>query len=183
MCGLSMNVTDIYILKDALYNGPIEGETLYNKACKYGRNDLCLLIANRKRLGLRLNLKKITDFKKNVYLYEETGEQEYKDKATGRYYHRLLWQGIINYIAEGNDLSYGLNYIKKKVLRKEKLPTPWRNDCYACVTRCDKCPISRRAGICYKEDAAFSLLCDAVRIKDREAAVKYVEVIRDAWDD
>ena len=44
---------------------------------------------------------------------------------TGRYYHRLLWQGIINYIAEGNDLSY----------RKEKLPTPWHNDCDACLTR------------------------------------------------
>ena len=132
-------------------------EALYNKAVKYGRHDICLLIASRK---------KITSFKKNVHLYEETGEQQYKDKATGRYYHRLLWQGIINYIAEGKDLSYGVNYIKKKVLRKEKLPTPWHNDCYACLTSCDDCPISRRAGICYKDDAAFSLLCDAVRIKD-----------------
>ena len=178
-----MKITDIYTLKDSLYNGHIEGETLYNKAHKYGRYDICLLIASRKRQGLRLNLKKITDFKKNVNLYEDTGKQQYKDKATGRYYHRLLWQGIINYIAECKDLSCSVNYIKKRVLRKEKLPTPWHNDCYACLTSCDECPISKRAGICYKNDAAFSLLCDAVRIKDREAAVKYASIIMEAWDD
>ena len=178
-----MKITDVYTLKDALYKGSFEGETLYNKAHKYGRNDLCITIANRKRLGLRLNLKKITDFKKNVHLYEETGEQQYKDKATGRYYHRILWQGVINYITEGKNLSYGVNYIKKKVIRKEKLPMAWHNDCYACLTHCDECPISRRAGICYKEDAAFSLLCAAIKSKDREAAVKYANVIMEAWDD
>ena len=107
-----MKVTDVYTLKDVLYNGSFEGEELYNKAHKYGRHDLFIIIANRGRNGLRLNIKKITDFKKNVHLYEETGEQEYKDKATGRYYHRILWQGIINYIAEGKTLSYGVDYIK-----------------------------------------------------------------------
>ena len=183
MRGRGKKITDVYTLKDALYKGSFEGETLYNKAHKYGRNDLCITIANRKRLGLRLNLKKITDFKKNVHLYEETGEQQYKDKATGRYYHRILWQGVINYITEGKNLSYGLNYIKKKVIRKEKLPMAWHNDCYACLTHCDKCPISRRAGICYKEDAAFSLLCAAIKSKDREAVVKYAEIIMEAWDD
>lgn len=178
-----MKVTDIYTVSDVLTTRYIEGETLYNKAVKYGRNDLCLLIVSRKRLGLRLNLKKITDFKKNVHLYEETGEQEYKDKATGRYYHILLWQGVINYIAEGKDLSYGVNYIKKRVLREQKLPTPWRNLCYACITHCDVCPISRRAGICYKEGTAFSLLCEAIKRKDREAAVKAAKIIMEAWDD
>ena len=177
-----MKITDIYTINDVLCNGPFEGEELYNMAYKYGRHDLCLIIASRKRLGLRLNIKKITDFKKNVHLYEETGEQQYKDKATGRYYHRILWQGIINYIAEGKNLSYGVNYIKKRVLRKEKLPMPWRNDCYACLTHCDECPISRRAGICYKDDAAFSLLCYAVKIKNnRKEAIKYAEIIKEAW--
>ena len=170
-----MKITDVYTFKDALYNGSFEGETLYNKAHKYGRHDICLEIADTKR--------KTADFEENVHLYEETGEQQYKGKATGRYYHRILWQGVINYIAEGNDLSHGVNYIKNKVIRKEKLPTPKFNGCYACVTRCDKCPISRRAGICCKDDAAFSLLCDAVRIKDREAAVKYASIIMEAWDD
>ena len=178
-----MKITDVYILKDVLYNGPFEGETLYNKAYKYGRHDLCLIIASRKRLDLRLNIKKITDFKKNVHLYEETGEQQYKDKATGRYYHRILWQGVINYIAEGKNLSYGVNYIKNKVIRKENLPTPWHNDCYACLTTCDICPISRRAGICYKDDAAFSLLCDAIKRKDKQEAIKQAEIIMEAWDD
>ena len=143
---------------------------LYNKAHKYGRHDLCLLI------------EKITDFKKNVHLYEETGEQQYKDKATGRYYHRLLWQGVINYIAEGKDLSHGVIYIKQRVLRKEKLPTPWHNDCYACLTNCDECPISKRAGICYKEGTAFSLLCDAVKIKNKQEAIKYASIIMEAWE-
>lgn len=145
-------------------------ETLYN----YGRNDICLLIASRSRLGLRLNLKKITDFKKNANLYEETGEQQYKDKATGRYY----WQGVINYIAEGKDLSCGVNNIKKK-----KLPTPFVNDCYACTAKCDECPISKRAGKCFQTDSAFSLLCDAVRIKDREAAIIQSKIIMEAWEE
>ena len=176
-------MNNIYTVNDILNTRYIEGETLYNKACEYGRNDLCFIIVNRKRVGLRLNIKVLKDFKKNVHLYEETGEQQCKDKATGRYYHRILWQGVINYIAEGKDLSYGVNYIKKKVLRKEKLPTPWHNECYACLTSCDECPISRRAGVCYKEGAAFSLLCDAVRIKDREVAIKYAKIIMEAWDD
>lgn len=176
-------MNNIYTVKDILNTRYIEGETLYNMAHKYGRHDICLLIASRKRQGLRLNLKKITDFKKNVHLYEETGEQEYKDKATGRYYHRILWSKIIDYITECKNLSCRVNYIKKRVIRKEKLPTPWNNDCYACLTTCDVCPISKRAGICYKEDAAFSLLCNAFRIKDREAAVKYAKIIMEAWDD
>lgn len=176
-------MNNIYTVTDILNTRYIEGEPLYNKACEYGRNDLCFIIVNRKRRGLRLNIKVLTDFKKNVHLYEETGEQEYKDKATGRYYHRLLWQGVINYIAEGRDLSYSVNDIKKKVLKEQKLPTPWRNLCYACITMCDVCPISKAAGLCYKEGTAFSLLCDAVRIKDREAAVKAAKIIMEAWDD
>ena len=158
-------------------------EALYNKAREYGRHDICLLICSRKRLGLRLNLKVLTDFKKNVNLYEETGEQQYKDKATGRYYHRILWQEVINYIAEGKDLSCGVINIKKRVLKKKKLPTPWHNDCYACLTRCEECSISKKAGKCYKTDSAFSLLCDVVRIQDREAAVKYANVIMEAWEE
>lgn len=158
-------------------------ETLYNKAREYGRNDLCLLIASRSRLGLRLNIKKITDFKKNANLYEETGEQQYKDMATGRYYHHLLWQGVINYIAEGKDLSCGVNNIKKKVLKKKKLPTPFVNDCYACTAKCDECSISKRAGKCFQTDSAFSLLCDAVRIKDREAAIIQSKIIMEAWEE
>lgn len=176
-------MNNIYTVNDVLNTRHIEGETLYNKACEYGRNDLCLIIVNRKRVGLRLNIKKLTDFKKNVHLYEETGEQEYKDKATGRYNHRLLWQGIINYIADCKNLPYRVNVIKRKVLRKEKLPTPWRNECYACITRCDICPISKRAGICYKNDSAYSLFCGAVKNNDKAAAIKYATIIMEAWEE
>ena len=176
-------MNNIYTVTDILNTRYIEGETLYNKAWEYGRNDLCFIIVNRRRVGLRLNVKVLTDFKKNVHLYEETGEQQYKDKATGRYNHRLLWQGIINYIAEGRDLSIGIVNIKKKVLKEQKLPTPWRNLCYACITKCEICPISKKAGKCYKEGTAFSLLCDAVRTNNKEAAVKAAEIIMEAWDD
>ena len=175
-------MNNIYTVNDILNTRYIEGETLYNKACEYGRNDLCFIIVNRKRVGLRLNIKVLKDFKKNVHLYEETGEQQYKDKATGRYYHVLLWQGVINYIAEGKNLSYSVNDIKKRVLRKEKLPTPWRNLCYACITQCDVCPISKAASECYKVDSAFSLLCAAIKRKDREAAIKYAKIIMEAWE-
>ena len=176
-------MNNIYTVNDILNTRYIEGETLYNKAVKYGRNDLCLLIVNRKRVGLRLNIKVLTDFKKNVHLYEETGEQQYKDKVTGRYNHRLLWQAIIDYILEGRDLSIGVVNIKKKVLKEQKLPTPWRNLCYACITKCEVCPISKKAGECYANGSAFSLLCDAIKSKDKEAAVKYATIIMEAWDD
>lgn len=175
-------MNNIYTVKDVLNTRYIEGETLYNKAHKYGRLDICLIIVNRKRVGLRLNLKVLTDFKKNVHLYEETGEQEYKDKATGRYNHRLLWQAIIDYIAEGRDLSIGVVNIKKKVLKEQKLPTPWRNLCYACITKCEVCSISKKAGKCYANGSTFSLLCSAIKRKDKEAAIKYAKIIMEAWE-
>ena len=175
MGGRRMKITDIYCT--------IEGEPLFNKAVEYGRNDLCLLIANRKRLGLRLNLKVLTSFSKNVHLYEETGEQQYKDKATGRYNHRIMWQAIIDYIAEGKDLSCGITNIKKKVLKKEKLPTPWRCYCYACITDCDACPISKAAGICFKENSTFALLCNVIESKNKEAAISLSKRIMEAWEE
>ena len=174
-------MTNIYTVNDVLKTGYIEGESLYNKAFKYGRNDLCLTIANRRRLGLRLNLKVLTDFKKNVNLYEETGEQRYKDKATGRYNHRIMWQGIIDYIIEGRDLSIGLIAIKKKVLKENRLPTPWRNLCYACITKCDICPIIKKAGICYKNNSTFAYLCEAVGSGNKQEAARLAKRIRDAW--
>lgn len=176
-------MTNIYTVNDILNTRYIEGEPLYNKACEYGRNDLCLIIANRRRVGLRLNIKVLTDFKKNVHLYEETGEQEYKDKATGRYNHVLLWQAIIDYILEGRNLSIGLVNIKKKVLKEQKLLMPWRNLCYACITKCEVCPISKKAGKCYANGSAFVLLNDAIMDNNKEAAVKYATIIMEAWDE
>ena len=176
-------MNNIYTVNDILNTRYIEGEALYNKAVKYGRNDLCFIIVNRKRVGLRLNIKVLTDFKKNVHLYEETGLHLYKDKVTGRYNHRLLWQAIIDYILEGRDLSIGVVNIKKKVLKEQKLPTPWRNLCYACITKCEVCPISKKAGECYANGSAFVLLNDAIKSNNKEAAIKEAKIIMEAWDD
>lgn len=175
-------MTDIYTVNDVLKTGHIEGESLYNKAFKYGRNDLCIIIANRRRRGLRLNLKVLTDFKKNVHLYEETGEQMYKDKATGRYNHRLLWQAFINYILDDRDLSIGVDKIKKKVLKENRLPTPWHNLCYACITKCAICPISRKVGKCYENNSSYILLCEAVKNNNSQEAARLAKVIMDAWE-
>lgn len=176
-------MSDIYTVNDVLKTKYIEGENLYNKAYEYGRNDLCLIIANRRRLGLRLNLKVLTDFKKNVNLYEETGKQIYKDKATGRYNHRLLWQAFINYIVDDRDLSIGVVKIKKKVLKEQKLPTPWRNLCYACVTECDLCPISKKVGKCYEYNSSFVLLCEAVKSGNKQKAIRLAKAIMEAWEE
>ena len=176
-------MTDIYTINDVLKTGRIEGEKLYNKACEYGRNDICIIIANRRRLGLRLNLKVLTDFKKNVHLYEKTGEQYYKDKATGRYNHRLLWQAFINYILDDRDLSIGVVKIKKKVLKENRLPTPWHNLCYACITDCDICPISRKVGKCFKSNSSFALLCEAVESGNKQEAARLAKVIMEAWNE
>ena len=157
-----MKITDIYTIKDTLYNGSFEGETLYNKAHNYGRHDICLLIASRKRQGLRLNIKKITSFKKNVHLYEETGEQQYKDKATGRYYHMVLWEEVIRRLRDGDELD---------------LPKP----CYACITTCETCPIAERAGKCIDENSTYDKFTTALSHGDIETAIKYAEVMADAW--
>ena len=167
-----MKITDIYTIKDTLYNGSFEGETLYNKAHNYGRHDICLLIASRKRQGLRLNIKKITSFKKNVHLYEETGEQQYKDKATGRYYHMVLWEEVIRRLRDGYNGTLYAPKLKEKIVDELDLPKP----CYACITKCETCPIAERAGKCIDENSTTALSHG-----DIETAIKYAEVMADAW--
>lgn len=136
-----MKITDIYTLKDVMDCGPIEGETLFNKAYKYGRHDICLEIAETKR--------KTADFEENVRKYEETGLSLYKDKATGRYYHMILWEEIICRLRDG---------LKP------------------CITKCEACPIAERAGQCSDENSAYFKFTTAI-----ETAIKYAEVMADAW--
>ena len=145
-------MTDIYTIEDVMDCGPFEGETLYNKAYKYGRYDICLLIAETKR--------KTADFEENVRKYEETGEQQYKDKATGRYYHQIMWEEIICRLRDGD--------------------TP-KLDEHSCITKCEMCPISKRAGICSDENSAYYKFTTALDRGDIETAIKYAEVIADAW--
>lgn len=144
-----MKITDIYTLKDVMDCGPIEGETLFNKAYKYGRHDLCLEIAETKR--------KTADFEENVRKYEETGLSLYKDKATGRYYHMILWEEIICRLREKS--IDGLKHFQ-----------------HSCITKCEACPIAERAGQCSDENSAYFKFTTAI-----ETAIKYAEVMADAW--
>lgn len=145
-------MTEVYTLTDVLVNGPFEGETLYNKALKYGR----LEIAATKR--------KTAEFEENVRKYEETGLQLYKDKATGRYYHMILWDEIIRRLREELDA-----------------PKPYQFNCYACTAHCKACPIVERAGQCSDENSAYYKFSTALDRGDRDTAIKYAEVMTDAW--
>lgn len=162
-------MTDIYTLKDVLDSGPFEGETLYNKAYKYGRHDICLEIAETKR--------KAADFEENVRKYEETGLQLYKDKATGRYYHILLWDEVIRRLRDKGDATK----LKERIIDELDLPKPYQFNCYACTAHCKACPIVERAGQCSSENSAYYKFSTALGRGDKEEAIKYAEVIADAW--
>ena len=162
-------MTDIRTLDDVLVNGPFEGETLYNKALKYGRHDICLKIAETKR--------ETAEFEENVRKYEETGLSLYKDKATGRYYHMILWDEIIRRLRDEFDATE----LKERVINELDLPKPYQFNCYACTTHCKVCPIAERAGRCGNKNSAYAHYIDAINNCDKEEAIKYAEVIVDAW--
>lgn len=162
-------MTDIHTINDVLANGPIEGETLYNKAYKYGRYDICLEIAEARH--------KTADFEENVRKYEETGLSLYKDKATGRYYHMILWEEIICRLREKSDVPK----LKEQIIDELGFPKPYQHSCYACITKCEACPIAERAGQCSDENSAYYKFSTALDRGDRDAAIKYAEVMADAW--
>ena len=177
-----MKITGIRTLKDVMDCGPFEGETLYNKALKYGRHDICLEIAETKR--------KTAEFEENIRKYEETGLQLYKDKATGRYYHMILWEEIICRLREELDATnlkervideLDATNLKERVIDELDLPIPYQFNCYACTAECEVCPIVERAGRCGNGKSAYAHYIDAINNCDKEAAIKYAEVIADAW--
>ena len=158
-------MTDIHTIKDVIDCGPFEGETLYNKAYKYGRYDICLEIAETKR--------KTADFEENVRKYEETGLSLYKDKATGRYYHMIMWEEIIRRLRDDDDVPLYAPKLKEIIIDELGFPKPYKHSCYA---TCETCPIAERAGKCI--DDKFTT---ALSRGDKEAAIKYAEVMADAW--
>ena len=146
-------------------------ELLY-KAVKYGRHDLCQLI------------ERIRDFEESVCLYEETGEQEYKDIATGRHYHRILWSEFIRRLENGGRLYFEDAFdLKKRIIHELALPVPTKNYCYACTGDCFGCPIVRVAGTCSNDNSAYYKLVDAMCKHEIQAAVTYAKVILEAWDE
>ena len=166
-------MTDIYNLEDVMDCGPFEGETLYNKAYKYGRYDICLKIAETKR--------ETADFEENVKKYEETGLSLYKDKATGRFYHMVLWEEVIRRLREKSDVPLYAPKLKEQIVDELDLPKPYNHSCYACITTCEACPIAERAGQCIDENSTYDKFTVALSRGDKEAAIKYAEVMADAW--
>ena len=160
-------------IEDVMNCGPFEGETLYNKAYKYGRYDICLKIAETKR--------ETADFEENVRKYEETGLSLYKDKATGRYYHMVLWEEIICRLREKSDVPLYAPKLKERIIDELGLPKPYKHSCFACITTCEACPIAERAGKCVDENSTYDKFTTALSHGDKEAAIKYAEVMADAW--
>ena len=151
-------------------------DVIYNKAFCYHRNDISSAIEE----GKSIRTKAIQDFYNNVLEYEETGEQQYKDKATGRYYHQVMWGKIVDSIVEGNwyDDIYDL---KLSIIKENKLPMPKYNACYACSCfTCEQCPL--KLFHCGHEDAPYSLFIKAYRKREKDTAITYAIMIMNAWE-
>ena len=123
------------------------------------------------------NIASINQFYDWVQTYEKTGIEEYKDKATGKYWHYILWDKIATALEHE---SVPLGKLKKDIIRVNKLPRPLRGDCYACsAVLCSKCKL--KSVPCSFPHSPWSILTMAINSNDREKAIKYAEVIRDAW--
>ena len=148
---------------------------IYNKALCYNRSDISSAIEE----GKSIRTKAIQDFYNNVIEYEKTGEQQYKDKATGRYYHRVLWGKIVDSIVEGNWYD-DIDNLRLSIIKENKLPMPKYNACYACSCSCEQCPL--KLFRCGHEDAPYSLFVKAYRKREKDTAIKYALMIMDAWE-
>ena len=149
---------------------------IYKKAFFYHRSDISSAIEE----GKSIRTKAIQDFYNNVIEYEKTGEQQYKDKVTGRYYHQIMWGKIIDSIVEGNwyDDIYDL---KLSIIKENKLPMPKYNACYACSCfTCEQCPL--KLFHCGHEDAPFTLFIKAYRKREKDTAINYATMIMNAWE-
>lgn len=170
-----MTIAEVYNMRDVLDSGPIEGETLYNKAREYGRYDLCLFIAESRRN------KALYEFTENIRLYEETSKQQYKDKATLRHYHRILWNEIIRRLKNSTFETLDATVLKETIIEELDLPKPYQNYCYACVTKCEVCPITDECEPCSFINSAYANFVSALSGRNIEEAIKQAERIRDAW--
>ena len=157
-------------------------DKIYNKALQYERYDIIVkmayLIAQNKRQPY--NITAINQFYAWVQTYEMTGIAEYKDKATGKYWHYILWDKIVTALEYETAPFRPLGKLKKDIIKVNKLPRPLRGDCYACsAVLCSKCKLKMVP--CSFPHSPWSVLTRAINNNDREKAAKYAEVIRDAW--
>ena len=168
-------ITEVYNFSDVLDSGPFEGEVWYNKAREYGRYDLCLYIADARRYRALL------EFTENIQLYEKTGEQQYKDLATGRYYHRILWDEIVYRLRTGYNDTLDADKLKKNIIDELDLPKPYQYSCYACIAKCEVCPISDLAMPCSSVNSTYVRFVNALENENIEEAIIEAEIMRDAW--
>ena len=152
-----------------------KAEVIYNKALCYHRSDISSAIKE----GKSIRTKAIQDFYNNVLEYEKTGEQQYKDKATGRYYHQIMWRKIADSIAEGNWYD-DIDDLKLSIIKENKLPMPKYNACYACCRLCKDCPL--KLFRCGHEDAPYSSFVRAYRKREKGIAINYALMIMNAWE-
>lgn len=165
---------------------PIEEKTktdkIYNKALQYERYDIIVKMVWRimHKRQQPYNIAAINYFYDMVLKYERTGIEEYKDKATGKYWHYVLWDKIVTALEHEAVPFRPLGQLKKDIIRVNKLPRPLRGDCYACsAVVCRKCKLKMVP--CSFPHSSWSILTRAIYNKDRENAIRYAEVIRDAW--
>lgn len=157
-------------------------DKVYNKALQYGRYDIIVKLARRIVFRKRqpYNIAVINYFYDMVLKYEKTGIEEYKDKATGKYWHYILWDKIVTALEHEQIPFRPLGQLKKDIIRVNKLPRPLRGDCYACsAVICSKCKLKMVP--CTFLHSPWSVLVRAVNNNNREVAVKKAREIRDAW--
>lgn len=154
-------------------------EIIYNKALCYRRSDISYAIKERLEDGKSIRIKAIQDFYNNVIEYEKTGDETYRDKATGRYYHQILWGKIIDSIVEGNWYD-DLDDLKMAIIKENKLPIPKFNVCYACsCLTCEHCPLDLFR--CGYEDSPYNLFIRAYKKKANGIAINYALMIMNSW--
>lgn len=153
-----------------------KAEVIYNKALCYNRSDISSAIKE----GKSIRTKDIQDFYNNVLEYERTGDETYRDKATGRYYHQIMWRKIIDTIVEGNWYD-DIDDLKLSIIKENKLPMPKYNVCYACsCSTCEQCPLELFR--CGHEDAPMSLFIKAYRKRANGIAINYALMIMNSWE-
>lgn len=172
-------ITVLNQLKDLT---PVEEKTkldkIYNKALEYERYDIIIeMIWRINHHKQPYNIKPISLFYNNVLIYEKTRIEEYKDKATGRYWHYIMWDKIASALELEQIPFRSITQLKKDIIKVNKLPKPLRNSCYACsIVFCSKCKLK-----CSFPHSPWSCFYWAMKNNDKDTAIKKAREIRDAW--
>lgn len=157
-------------------------DRIYNKALEYERYDIIVEMIWRINHHKRqlYNIKSINQFYEWVQIYERTGIEEYKDKATGKYWHYILWDKIATALEREPIPFRSISQLKQDIIKVNKLPKPLRSNCYACsIVFCSKCKLKIKR--CSLPHSLWSAIIKAIMFNDRDTAIKKAKEMRDAW--